>query len=315
MTEIDIPGVCERDLDLLLLEEFVASRPFFEWFMNQIGIPASAQLRRAARSTSTSSGESDLDLTLDCGTHLVRVLIENKIDATLQPRQAQRYTERARQYIRSGECDACVTVIIAPNEYFPDDSDTLGFDRRISYEALLRWFDSASQLGPRGRYKQVLLQHALDRGRRGWQLVPDEVTTAFWRRYWELANSLAPQLQMPAPSEKPATSAFIRFKPAALPPTVELLHKVPHGNVDLQFSGMADRLAELHRQFGGQLRHGMRIERAFKSAVVRISVPRVDVRAPFLESEPALREALAAAADLLDWYEHVTEASGRLASR
>jgi len=36
--EFTVSGVCERDIDLLLLEEFVASPDFVEWFARAAGL-------------------------------------------------------------------------------------------------------------------------------------------------------------------------------------------------------------------------------------------------------------------------------------
>jgi hypothetical protein len=36
--EFTVSGVCERDIDLLLLEEFVASPDFVEWFAQAAGL-------------------------------------------------------------------------------------------------------------------------------------------------------------------------------------------------------------------------------------------------------------------------------------
>ncbi|MGH9892471.1 MAG: hypothetical protein ACREA0_10895, partial [bacterium] len=151
-------------------------------------------------------------------------------------------------------------------------------------------------------YKQALLRGAINRGAAGWQLVPDESATAFWQRYWELAKRLAPDLRMPRPADKPARSGFIRFRPAGLPAGVELLHKVRYGNVDLQFARMGDRVSELENRYAGRLDSDMRVDQAAKSAVVRITVPLVDIGAPFRESEEAVRTGLQAAMKLLGWY-------------
>lgn len=38
MSDLVITGVCERDVDLLLLEEFLATEAFVQWFARAIGI-------------------------------------------------------------------------------------------------------------------------------------------------------------------------------------------------------------------------------------------------------------------------------------
>jgi hypothetical protein len=102
-TTIRIPDVCERDIDLLLLEEFVTSTDFRSWFLSQIGVEERVSLSEACRSVKTVNGESDLEFTLDGTSGAVKVLIENKIDASFQPNQPQRYTGRANEYKKSGE--------------------------------------------------------------------------------------------------------------------------------------------------------------------------------------------------------------------
>ena len=43
---------------------------------------------------------------------------------------------------------------------------------------------------------------------------------------------------MPEPLSKPSAAKFIRFNPEELSKEVKLIHKLSHGNMDLQFSGM-----------------------------------------------------------------------------
>ena len=129
--------------------------------------------------------------------------------------------------------------------------------------------------------------------------------TEFWQQYWELANSLAPQLRVPKPKARPATSSFIYFKPISLAGNVSLIHKVCYGNVDLQFYGMGKRTGELEQRFGNLLESDMQIEPAAKSAVVRIRVPEIDMMSDFSNSKAAVRTAMLAAVKLLSWYKRV----------
>jgi hypothetical protein len=72
----------------------------------------------------------------------------------------------------------------------------------------------------------------------------------------------------------------------------QFFHKVPYGNVDLQFAGMASQAGEFAARYSDALEPGMQLSRASKSPVVRISVPPVAVEAPFESSEPVIRDAL-----------------------
>ncbi len=206
---ISLRGVSERDVDLLLLEELAASEEFRSWFAESVHLPPGSELEEVARSVTSSTGESDLELIYRNQTGVTKVLVENKIDAVLQPRQPERYGERGRAYVEAGSCDNILTVLIAPEVYAADETS---FDVRISYEAMREWFQERAVEDNRAKYKLELLDGAIARGRRGWTLVPDKAATSFWASYWRLASSIAPQLQMPAPGVKPATSSFIRFQ-------------------------------------------------------------------------------------------------------
>lgn len=302
---IHIPDVIERDIDLLLLEEFVASSDFCSWFMSQIGPYEDIALLEAHRSVKTLNGESDLELVLAQSQRLVRVLIENKVDAAFQPNQPQRYSERAKNHLLSGEYSEIVTVVLAPEVYFGDEASYFGFDAAITYENILSWFELADIGSSRKAYKVELLRGAIDRGRQGWKLIPDPIVTEFWQSYRSLADQIAPELAMPIPKKEiPARSSFIRFRPAALPSTVSLLHKFAHGYVDLQFTGMGSKLLQLEDRYRAYMLPSMRIEKAAESAVIRILVDPIIItaNAAFSDYEASVREALEAALTLYRWY-------------
>jgi len=303
-TTIRIPDVRERDVDLFLLEEFVASSDFQAWFLSAVGADAAASLVEAGRSINTLTGESDLELTFQGSSGAIKVLIENKVDAAFQPNQPQRYAERAVAYANGGKYQEVVTVLMAPKCYFGDEADNYGFDAKIAYEDVLEWVATPERAGPRTDYKIALLRAAIERGRAGWQLVPHPNVGAFWRSYWQLADRVAPHLSMPVPkNEIPAGSHFIVFRPLALPADVKLKHKVGYGHVDLEFRGMGHRLADMQRLYGKTLPTGARIEKAAKSAVVRIRVEPIDVtKADFITTEALARKGIETAVSLLDWY-------------
>ena len=294
--------IFERDMDLLLLEEFVSSADFCQWFLKQIHINGNFVLERAERSVITATGESDIELTFVGTDQRLMLLIENKVDAPLQVRQAARYLERADTYCESGVCNRVVTIIVAPSTYlgFAVSND---FNASITYEGLLDWFKFSSGLGPRRLYKMAVISRAIDRGSSGWQLLPNSTTTDFWQRYWKLSCALAPELCMPEPELKPRDSNFIRFRPPSVPSELSFIHQVPYGRVDIQFPAMADRRAELQKRFEKKMQKGMQIVKAAKSGAIRVRVAEIDMQAPFKDSENKVRVALRAAVSLLALYE------------
>ena len=193
---------------------------------------------------------------------------------------------------------------MASEVYFGSEASKFGFDAKVTYEAALEWFESAELLGARKKYKLALLRGAIARGHLGWKLIPHPEVGAFWKAYGRLAEQIAPQLVMPIPkAEIPADSHFIRFRPAIFPPTVSLWHKVGYGHVDLQFAGMGDKLTDMEQLYRQFLLPIMRIERASKSAVIRIRIDPLDITtATFPTCEASIRKGIETAAVLLDWY-------------
>ncbi|MGC9329002.1 MAG: PD-(D/E)XK nuclease family protein, partial [Candidatus Hinthialibacter sp.] len=139
-TPLRVSGVSERDIDLLLLEEFFSSPKFIDWFVESIDFQEAknSELIQVRRSATDLTGESDLEVELSnhAGDRFI-LLIENKIKAHFQPRQAHRYQERGASYVSRGLCKKYKTVLIAPHNYLGDDSGKIGFDAVIEYEAVI----------------------------------------------------------------------------------------------------------------------------------------------------------------------------------
>ena len=299
-----ISGVSERDMDLLLLEEFIASERFRGWFLEKVLGPKHGlkELVLAARSIKDSTGESDLEIAFrDPSGSTVRFLIENKLSAGLQPKQAERYMKRARSYEQNKESARCHIVIIAPKRYFGDVGNKKGFDHRIDYEELLDWFAYRKELGDRQGYKLALIRAAIDKGTLGYQPVEDAPVTDLWRSYWLFAREHAPELEMKEPSGTPSKSSFVYFKPPSLPKGIDICHKLAKGYVDLQVRGAGDKVNELHHVLGKRLPPGMKLKRASGSAAIRIDAPILDLKRPFGEQTEEAQTGIAAAKRLLKW--------------
>lgn len=314
--QISVSSVSERDVDLLLLEEFVASIGFGRWFVGEVfsSVPPIETCLTARRSVTQSNGESDLEILFQVndGSRLL-VMIENKVGARFQPLQAERYCVRAANYLLRGDCEKAWTIITAPEAYFGSSDSCKGFDGRISYESILNWFTQSDSIGARKAYKQAVLQAAIGKSALGYQPVEDAVATKFWRDYWSILLDTAPELRMSEPGFKTAGSTFIGFKPAMLPASVNIVHKLTGtegartGFVDLHFQGMSEMAPELEKNLQGLLEPGMTIVRATKSAAVRIIVPTVDPNKDAESQLNGIREGLAAAQRLLQWFKSTPE--------
>ena len=302
---ISVLGVIERDIDLLLLEEAFSNPAVSERFVDAVLPTASpgSRLTQASKSVSSSLGESDLEFwfQLADGRRLV-ALVENKIAAFFQKDQASRYRQRAEEYLLRGEADLCRTVLFAPRVFLASYEGSKGFDVMMSYEEVADWIKAGSNFGARGRYKVYLLESACEKASFGYLAIEDQRVSAFWMSYWHLAIEHAPELEMKQPSPKPARSGFVYFHPPELPKGVDIVHKLPHGNLDLQFRGMGNRLSKIRRAFSAKLERDMQIAGAAKSGVVRIAVHKVNPGRAFEPQQNSALEGLLAASRLLEWH-------------
>ena len=299
-----ITGVCERDIDLLLLEEFQAGSGFADWFVNRFfgddsGLVACID---AKKSVTQSTGESDLEVDLAGvdGT-VTRVMIENKVGAGLQPQQAERYRQRGEGYLRAGDCGAYWTTIAAPRRYFGTKTSRKGFDFRLDYEDLLEWFHQAEELGIRRAYKVLLLRSAIEKGTLGYQPVEDAAATKFWHLYWETSRQVAPGLELKEPGGKPPRSGRVHYLPPDLPVGTKILHKLRRSIVDLQLHGLGPRTNAMNERLQALLESDMSVTRTSKSAVVRLTAPKVEPQMPFGPQAEDVKTGIVAAARLYEW--------------
>lgn len=312
---IFIAGVSERDIDLLLLEEFMADVEFCAWFVAKAGLGMlhTATPVEAKRSVTSSSGESDLLIKMirDDGTqHLL--LIENKVSAGFQPAQAQRYQQRGRNYIAQGDASGFTTILVAPAAYFKGDNK--GFDARVNYEAIKDWFASAAAVGKRRGYKLSLLNSAIERSSLGYQQIPNDAVTQFWHDYWLLTSKIAPELRLEKPGTKPGDSTFVVFRGAQLTPKaimigykLRVVHKLTHGHFDVEIGGKGNQLPELQAEFGALLYKGLELVKAHGSAAIRAYVPKLNVVDDFELQKAAATEGIQEGLRLYHWIKNIIE--------
>jgi hypothetical protein len=242
---------------------------------------------------------------LDRLDHRTCVLLENKINAAPQPQQASRYKQRADAYLQQERAFSAYTAIVAPKTYLSGRS-ARGFDANLSYEELAEWFANAENLGTRRFYKLRLLMLGIEKGRIGYLLREDRAVSEFWHEYYECATEKVPELQMSRPRPKAAGSGFIYFRPYGLRLGVRLVHKLADGFLDIQFERMGERLVELRRCYGAILPAEARIERAHKSGVIRVDVPKLNVNFAFQPQKDLVFSCFVSASKLVCWFLNVS---------
>lgn len=128
--------VYERDIDALMQEELIFNQTVCDVFSRALGLQSHFQVTQCALSVVDQTGETDLLARFtDEGNNRGVILIKNKIDASFQPTQPQRYRARANEIATNGEAAYC--VLIAPKQYSIGKADSIShFDACVSHEEI-----------------------------------------------------------------------------------------------------------------------------------------------------------------------------------
>jgi len=134
---VSVSNVLERDVDLVVIQLLQTDLRFHEWFFEQFAPTHElTEFLGVEHSVTDSKGESDIVFggqVRDDQRHLL--LVENKIDAAKQDRQAERYYERGQSYLDSGSWDDFHVGLIAPARYI-GEVETEEFQTVIEYEEI-----------------------------------------------------------------------------------------------------------------------------------------------------------------------------------
>lgn len=294
----------ERDVDLLLAEEIVVSPPFAKWLKCQTSFAdREAEIVDVFVSRSDATGELDVVAIFEESNAAQRfaLLIEDKIDAPLQPDQEYRYRLRAQREIDRGDYQAYEVILCAPSAYAAAHPQTAGFDRIISYEAIAAFLRDIDPT-PRGQYRSNFIATATMRNANTWTRVSDEVTNSFWDAAYRMGTAEFLILEL-KPLNLTKNSTWITIRPRDLPTTPQWTYvslKGDRGYIDLTFTGSS--AAAFFEDVSALLEPGMSIHQTGKSAAIRIEVEGFKTHEPLPTGIPKVRQAFAAAANLISFY-------------
>ncbi len=290
-----ISRLAERDIDLLLLEEFHITGEFTIWFCSLASVQ-DAVFEGAWHGVSDTDGESDIILLVKTGGRRTALMIENKIDAPEQERQDERYRIRGQRLVENGKADDCVTVICAPRKYLDRLPSGSSYQRRVSYESIASWFEAAGER--RAAWRGENLRQAIEQQGSGYQKHVNEATTAFQQAYWQHLRDDHPRLQMNRPGDKGPSADWITLKSSTFPKGVNLIHKMTVHVMELSFyKGNLDDLLKAKSDWPKEIEPGQQKE----YAVLQIRVPHVDPHQEFLPQRDSVERALKAAYTLLPY--------------
>ncbi len=186
----------ERDVDLLLAEEFAVNPTFADRFKALTKFDGrNATVADFWVSKSNNLGESDLIVIYQRQDgHRFALLIEDKVDAPLQPDQAARYRQRADRDRILGLYSDYEVILCAPRHYIDSRSDLGDFDKLIPLEQIAQMFHQVGDA--RASYRSAFLETVGTRRVNAWSREVDVVTNEFWDAAYTIAKHEFPLLRL-----------------------------------------------------------------------------------------------------------------------
>ncbi len=290
---LPVEAIQERDIDILLLEEFYVDDDFCNWFVNELKLPSFSIKIGVWRSIPDFGlGETDLLFTYNSGNFKIGVLIENKLDASFQDEQYNRYIKRAIEYVEKGIYDKTYVVLIAPQLYCTNQNE---FETYLSYESISeRLVFTGSK---RNLFKSQLLKIASERLRRGYQPKNSEIVQNFWIEYWKHKEQNYPSLIMKKPSIIPFKSDWPMILDERIK-SIQFFHKLSQGNVDATFKGISE---EIEFEIKSKLPENAILVKHAKSFSIRIFSGKIDRTKDFKSQISVIDQGLKNIEYLRDW--------------
>ena len=287
--EIKLDTTLERDIDLLIMEEFVSDKDFAKLILSAVGINNPYAVITAIHSkTDADLGESDIVFILDINGKRHALHIEDKIDAIAMPKQHDRYDLRAQKDIAAGQYDSYSVLIIAPEKYLASNKEAQKYVNRVTYEQMREYFLNKKDI--RSQYKRALIDRAILEQKNGYQYEANPNVVRF-------CTAMAAYQKEHFPSLPKGSVAWWPGYPTLLN-NVVMVFKANKGFCDLQFGHT--QAQDLFVRVRDHLTERMNVVQAGKSASVRISVAPVQFESSFEDKIMEVDKALEALVELYE---------------
>ena len=231
--KIKFERVFERDLDLLLMNLFSRNSAACDLFFAKIDLFPD-EITSIKHSVKTVFGESDVEVWFTSDGKQYAFLIEDKINASAQPDQHQRYEQRKEEYRKQGLTDGFV-FLVAPNDYIASNGEAAYYDKTVGFDELIPVLEKEND---------VFSCAVLECGKLKFNdsKTPDELVTDFWLQYIDFFRTRGKLGLNDSVKTRSANSVWPTFR-TSLPGTViqhkSVVNSENCGWVDLQFTGRA----------------------------------------------------------------------------
>lgn len=316
----DVSPIEERHIDYILEEEFSVNPGFLRFFLEQASLTAFDKGRIigladdskciAVRSATTVDGETDLLVKYGAqnGGLPIAILIEDKIRASFQPNQPERYRTRGEEGKRKGWSHHW-TCLVAPSKYFANSGE---FDAVVTLETLHDYF--AGKADDRSRFRARILEQSIRKYEAtGVQRIDPGMTRIRAMYADECAKSLRPgEWEYDKAKDASWDDTWFSFRGVAWPPGVKAVHQARTGCMKLvlpiceqeSLLGMVKQHAAWHAN--GSAPKIAVVPYGKSKSAFQISVPKI-TDFSIAAQPPLFEEFFAALEYLASFYERCSE--------
>lgn len=331
-SQLILTHAIERDVDLILVEEFKCNPSFTDLFVSKIEEMISKKILFTTSSVIHSKRrtynrrEIDICLELKQQNEKRYILIENKLDALEQINQAESYEQECDLLIQEEKAIAAYPVLVCPNTYrINNQAFANKFATVITYEMLVDMLQTSAnqsgipELASRLCYRADLIRQAIDKKRRGYTPIVRPEIGEFNQLYVDFCKKRFPKL-IPGPSMlkagNPSESKTMIFSPACLPrasylPQTRLVHQLREGNTNINFYSWGNHFEKVAPTIkedlaGTGFKVGATVNRrkgGNSGLMIYTETPAIDNFRSFAGQENAILNGIERAEALRSWFE------------
>ena len=294
--EFSIEKVCERDIDLYIINKFLNDSKFKELFLKKINCK-NYQVCKCLHSFADENGESDITIILENDNRKIGLLIEDKINAIAIPKQYERYILRAEKQKNEGLFDDYYIFIIAPKSYIDSNTEAKKYDNKISYEEILDYISGDF-------YGESLIKKAIEGKKKGYEVVENKPVTLFWEKYYDMVENRFSDLELK--TKRGAKGSKTDWPVFHTPiKKIQITHESNKGCLELRFRNVSQYYYEVYDIVKNVLKENMKLKRTGKSLAIRIDVPEIDFKKDFEEQEENVIKCLEVVRELQEFMKKI----------
>jgi len=297
-------------IDFLLEEEFRVDPGFVASFVTYV-IPGttSRKVEKVVHSMTDKYGEADLAVFFEAcideqgQEEKLVFLIENKITANFQPKQAERYRNRGEDGLHEKRWTRYRTILIAPENYIASKGNQ-GFNITLSLETIKPWLCPNDEA--RRQFKQARIDEAIEKksvsGLKVEDLTMTEFRAAYFYHLQDFNSRKGTNFVSPPPRRAYWGDYWFQMKSIDLPAWAVFRHRAPSGDISIDFRDVdISKVSELEELLEPDM-FMIASGKYFQHTSIRISIPPITSFASFDENQATVEAALSGAERLWTLY-------------